>query len=92
MADLTIDFEMPGNAEDLYERLQKSMAENKGTLSGSIHEGTFLVPSPFGNIKGNYSVSGGQGQVIVTEKPFFLADSLVEDKFREALQKYGTKA
>jgi len=92
MADLTIDFEMPGNAAELYERLKLSIADNKGQLHGDINTGTFEVPSPFGDVKGRYEVAGSKGKVIVTEKPFFLSDQLVEDKLREALQKYGTKA
>ncbi|MEM1059818.1 MAG: hypothetical protein AAGK14_11265 [Verrucomicrobiota bacterium] len=92
MADLTIDFQMPGNAAQLYERLKLAIADNKGTLSGDINAGSFQVPSPFGEIKGRYEVAGEHGKVTVTEKPFFLADSLVEDKLREALEKYGTQA
>ncbi len=89
MADLKIDFEMPSNAGELYPRLQESIAKNKGTMTGDMESGSFEIPTPFGPVKGNYQINGSAGSVIVTEKPVFLADSLIEGTLRDALAKYG---
>lgn len=90
MANLKIDFEVPANLGDLFPRLQESIAKNKGTMVGDMNRGTFEVPTPFGPVKGSYQADGTKGSVTVTEKPVFLADSLIEGTLRDAIAKHGT--
>ena len=89
MANLQINFDVPKNADELFSQLKGAIEDAKGNLTGDRNSGDFEVPTPFGKVKGFYAINEATASVTVTEKPAFLADSLIESKLRDSIAKHA---
>lgn len=80
-------FEIPfeGTPESIIEKAKQTIAGARGTLTGSGADGQFTVPSPIGDVSGNYSVEGNTLKVTITDKPVFAPYSMIEDALRKYL-------
>jgi hypothetical protein len=80
-------FEIPfeGSAEAIIDKARQTIAGAKGTLNGSPSDGQFTVPSPVGDVEGNYAIEGNLLKVTITQKPFIAPYSMIEDALRKYL-------
>lgn len=71
-------FTFTGTGEALIEKFRSHFSRAGGTLSGSDIEGSFVLPTPVGEFKGSYAVSGQTIAIDVSDKPAFVPCGLVE--------------
>ncbi len=74
------NFSIPfsGSAQDVLSKARSSMQRQGGNFNGDETNGVFDV-SVFGNtIRGSYSVSGQQLNIIIDSKPFLIPCSTIE--------------
>jgi hypothetical protein len=65
----------------------RAAIENYGTFNGDEHSGEFAV-TVFGNtVKGTYSVTGQNLNLVVTHKPFFVPCSTIENLLLKEITK-----
>lgn len=78
---MACDFSIPfsGNAEAVLSKARNAVQSQGGNFSGDTSSGEFTV-SVFGNkIAGNYVVSGQSLNVKITDKPFIVPCSAIEN-------------
>ena len=79
MSDCKISIPFTVSAEAILARAKAAIENQNGVLTGDENLGEFEV-SVFGNtIKGNYSVAGNILNLIITQKPFFVPCSTIEN-------------
>ncbi len=78
MAACNFSFPFSGSAEDVLMKAKSSVQSQGGNFNGNETNGIFDV-SVFGNtIKGSYSVSGQNLDIIIDSKPFLIPCSTIE--------------
>lgn len=85
---MACDFSLPfsGNPEAVLAKARKAVEGQGGTFAGDTMAGNFQV-SFFGNkIVGNYTVSGQNLQVSITDKPFMVPCSAIEGFLKNQVQ------
>ena len=83
MCNFSISF--TGSAEDLITKAKTAVGNAGGNFSGDASQGTFSISTPAGKISGNYTVSGQNFSVTVSEKPFFVSCEMIETQLRKYL-------
>ncbi len=73
------------NANELIEKGKDAFNQMGGELTGDGEKGNFSIDSPVGKISGEYSISGKNMEVTISEKPMMLPCSLIEGEFRKYL-------
>ncbi len=68
------------SADEVFTKASSAIQNSGGTISGSSSSGTFSLPTPLGKIDGNFSIDAGTMNVIITDKPFFISCSLIEER------------
>lgn len=75
---MTISFS--GSSQDLVNKISLLINQHGGTISGGAAGGAFAISlSPFGTIKGTFSIVGQACTVIITERSFFLSCNAIQD-------------
>jgi len=77
----TCNFSIPfsGEAETILNKAKSAIESQNGNFSGDANSGNFDV-SVFGNtIKGSYTVSGKNLSLTITDKPFLIPCSIIEN-------------
>jgi len=72
-----------GSPAALVERARKAIQANDGELTGDASQGVFRVPSPIGDVLGNYRIEGQIVKFEVTKKPFLASCRQIETKVDE---------
>ena len=83
MAKCNFSIDFKGSAEDLVAKMKKAIEDAGGIFSGNTQNGSFSVPTPLGKIAGTYTISGQTIHITITDKPFFVSCSTIEDKIKE---------
>jgi hypothetical protein len=79
MSDCKISIPFNVSAEAILARAKAAIEHQNGVLTGDENSGEFEV-TVFGNtIKGNYSVTGKILNLVITQKPFFVPCSTIEN-------------
>ncbi len=73
----TIDFTT--TAATVADNMKTKISANEGTFTGDATSGTFAVPTPVGEIDGNYRIISQQVTFEITNKPFFLPCGQIEN-------------
>jgi hypothetical protein len=63
---------------DAIVRATPSIEASGGSLTGDARGGTIRVPTPVGDIVGDYTISGDAIAFRITEKPFFVPCQAIE--------------
>ena len=88
MAKCNFSIDFKGSAEDLVAKMKKAIEDAGGTFSGDTQSGSFSVKTPVGKIAGTYTISGQTIHITITEKPWIVSCSKIE----EAIKKYMGQA
>jgi hypothetical protein len=83
MSDCRFQFEFPQTAESLVETIQTHVSRAGGRFEGSSTEGIFVLSTPVGTFRGDYSIAGQTIFLVVTEKPFFVPCGAIEARLAE---------
>lgn len=84
---MACDFSIPfsGNTETILAKARNAVEKQGGNFSGDANSGDFNV-SVFGNkILGNYTISGQTININITDKPFMVPCSAIENFLRGQL-------
>lgn len=63
------------------DKVNKAMAEIVNT-GGHVDGDRFSVPTPLGQVLGNYSLAGSTLTINITDKPFLVPSGTLESKLR----------
>lgn len=83
MAKCNFSIEFSDVAESLIQRAKEGINSAKGEFSGGITQGTFTVPTPLGNIQGNYTIEDSVIHLAVADKPMLLSCKRIESELRK---------
>jgi len=75
------------DVENLVSKIRDWVQQDGGSFSGDTENGSIVVKTVLGAVKGNYVVNGNECVLEITEKPFFVPQGTIESQIREALKK-----
>jgi len=79
MSDCNFNIPFTGPISNTILRAKNAIENQNGIFSGDENSGNFEV-TVFGNtIKGNYTVTGQNLNLVITNKPFFVPCSMIEN-------------
>ena len=71
-----------GNIDARLQQARAAAAEAGGKLEGNSEAGTFAGQTPVGAIKGTYVVAGQNVTITISEKPYIVPVSVIENVLR----------
>jgi hypothetical protein len=78
MSDCSFSIPVTGSPDALLNKARSAVQGQGGTFNGDSNTGNFKV-TVFGNtIAGNYTVAGGNMNIVITDKPFMLSCGMIE--------------
>ncbi len=80
--NFTISFS--GSAENVINKAKLAIQGQGGVFSGDTSSGTFSV-QVLGSITGSYTISGGEMNVDIENKPLFISCSQIENILKNQL-------
>ncbi|AWI25890.1 hypothetical protein [Flavobacterium pallidum] len=83
MCQFTISFTQ--SAAELVATAKKAIEDRGGTFSGDTASGDFKLNNPI-RIKGRYTLSGQNIDIVITDKPMLVPCSMIKNKLQEYLQ------
>jgi len=79
MSDCKINVPFTGSAETILSKAKAAIESQNGIFRGDENSGEFEVTVFSNTIKGNYSVIGKILYLVITDKPFFVTCSMIEN-------------
>jgi hypothetical protein len=76
-----------GPANETVAKAKGAIEKAGGTFTGNDEKGDFVVKTPAGTVKGTYAVRGQTFAVDITDKPFVVPGSMIEEQVRKFLAK-----
>jgi hypothetical protein len=70
--------QLSGPAADVLAKGRQSIEAHGGSLDGDTQRGTIRLPTPVGEVAGDYTISGTTIAFHVTVKPFFVPCFTIE--------------
>lgn len=70
--------QLSGPAADALAKGRKSIEAHGGSLLGDVQRGTIRLPTPVGEVAGEYTISGNTIAFRVTAKPLFVPCFTIE--------------
>ncbi len=75
-----------GAATALFNKLQSGIEGQGGMITGDAVAGSFLIPSPVGQINGSYRIASNIITVDISDKPFLLGCKTIESFVRDFIK------
>jgi len=66
--------------DEVYSKASDAIQKAGGIIDGSGAGGTFSLPTPIGKIAGSFTIGNGIMDVIITDKPFIVSCSQIEQR------------
>ncbi|MBO9702438.1 MAG: hypothetical protein J7604_19665 [Sporocytophaga sp.] len=85
MANCNFSIEFNEPIEGLIEKARTSITAKGGKFTGDTLSGNYAIQTILGAIEGNYKVITGAVVFEITEKPFFVPCSKIEEELRKYL-------
>lgn len=79
MSDCNISIAFTGSAKAILSKAKAAIESKNGNFNGDDNSGEFDVSVFANTIKGNYSVIGNTLNLVITQKPFFVPCSTIEN-------------
>ena len=76
---------VPGAPEDMYLQARSAILKQGGSVEGTSHNGSATLPTPAGPVSIDYTLGTSGLKVVVTDKPFLVSCSMIEDGMRKAI-------
>jgi hypothetical protein len=73
------------SADVFLDKAKTALGRAGGSLTGDINSGDFHISTPMGRVAGNYSLSGSQVMITITEKPMMIGCGMIESMLRSQL-------
>jgi len=76
--------------EELITKARKGITATGGAFTGDVTSGDIVVPTPIGTIKGTYTIrnstiNNSVIEITITDKPFFVSCSRIENELPKQL-------
>jgi hypothetical protein len=85
MPDCNINIPFSGTAQSILAKAKSAIESQNGIFRGDENAGEFEVTVFANTIKGNYIVNGNILNLIITNKPFFVPCSTIENILRKEI-------
>lgn len=86
MSDCSFSLPITGSPEEVLNKARSAVQGQGGSFNGDTTSGNFKV-TVFGNtIAGNYTVSGDNMNVEITDKPFLLSCGMIESYLKSQVK------
>ncbi len=86
MAKCNFNIEFNEPIEGLIEKARTGITAKGGTFTGDTLSGSYAIQTKLGAIEGNYKVITGAVVFEITDKPFFVPCSIIEEELRKYLK------
>ena len=86
MAKCNILIDFTGNADELISSANAAISAAGGSFSGNNSTGQFAINSPLGKVSGTFVVEGQSFNISITDKPFLVSCTRIEDELRKHLR------
>jgi hypothetical protein len=83
--NFNIPFNIP--AFEIIAKAKSAIENQKGMFNGDERSGDFQVSVIGNNIKGNYTITGQVMSLVITQKPFFVPCSTIENLLLKEISK-----
>jgi hypothetical protein len=80
------NFSIPftGTAESVFNRARAAVEKQGGSFTGDSNGGSFHI-NVFGNISGNFTVSGQELHITIEDKPMMIPCNAIESALRNQI-------
>lgn len=85
MAKHSFSVSFTGTADETVAKAKASIEKFGGTFTGDASNGDLVASTPAGKVKGSYTVAGQTITITITDKPFVVPVSVIEDRIRKFL-------
>jgi hypothetical protein len=86
MAECSFKFNLELNPAEIINNVKLKVENDGGSFKGNEREGNFNLPTPVGEIEGNYSITDNALKIDITKKPMMLPCSLIESELEKRLK------
>ncbi len=86
MAKCSISIEFSGQPDELIRSAEQAISGAGGSFSGTNTDGSFDINSPLGKVSGSYTVVGQSFNISITDKPFLISCSRIEEELRKQIK------
>jgi hypothetical protein len=86
MAKHSFSVDFPGAAQDIVAKAKGAIEKAGGKFLGDEKKGDFSVATPAGTVKGVYTITEQKFAIDITDKPFIVPGSAIEDQVRKFLK------
>jgi hypothetical protein len=86
MAKCNISIDFNGQPDELIRSAEQAISGAGGSFAGNNSDGSFAINSPLGKVSGTYTVVGQSFNISITDKPFLVSCSRIEDELRKQIK------
>ncbi|MFN8348302.1 MAG: hypothetical protein U0X91_25090 [Spirosomataceae bacterium] len=79
----SFDIPFEGEAEQILDKARKAIESGKGSMQGDNAAGSFSLPAGISKIKGNYTVEANRLKVVITDKPIYVSNGMIENTLKK---------
>lgn len=84
MSKCNFSISFSGTPDEVFNKAKTAVEKQGGSFSGDQSGGSFQI-NVFGNITGNYSVSGNQLEIVIEDKPMMIPCSAIENVLKSQI-------
>ena len=84
MSKCSFSIPFSGTPEDVFNRARSAVEKQGGVFNGDAASGEFGI-NVFGNIRGTYSVSGHQLNIVIEDKPMMISCGMIENALKSQI-------
>jgi hypothetical protein len=84
MSKCSFSIPFSGTPEDVFNRARSAVEKQGGVFNGDAASGEFGI-NVFGNIRGTYSVSGQQLNIVIEDKPMMISCGMIENALKSQI-------
>jgi hypothetical protein len=85
MSDCRFSITFTGDPTEIVNKTKEGITKAGGKFEGDIKGGSVVMPSPVGDIEGNYTVEGQNLEIEIVKKPVFVPCSLIESELKKRI-------
>lgn len=86
MAECNFKFNINLNPDEIINTVKSKIENEGGKFSGDEQEGNFTLPTPVGEIEGNYSIMHSELNINISKKPMMIPCSMIESELAKRLR------
>jgi hypothetical protein len=85
MSSCKFSIPFSGDAQQILSKAKSTVESQQGVFEGDLNSGNFAVTVFANTIRGSYQVSGQNLDMVITDKPFLIPCSTIENFLRSKI-------